>query len=54
MCDESMHDMIIGLTHRHIRGIQQVDPSAARSIEGIIVINAPHDEYADAQMIVYM
>ena len=51
MCDESMHDMIIGLTHRHIRGIQQVDPSAARSIEGMIDINSPHDEYADAQMI---
>jgi hypothetical protein len=51
MYDESMHDMISGLTHRHIRGIQQVDPSAARSIEGMTVINAPHDEYADAQMI---
>ena len=43
----------VPLTHhyRHIRRIQQVDPSAARFIEGMIDINTPRDEYADSQMI---
>jgi len=35
--------------YRHIRGVQQVHPSASRSIEGMICCD--NDEYADAQMI---